>query len=58
MQSKKLNLNYNRLKDGSILFEDQVRYTREEMDKIMNLEPDELKAIHIVKKIFKGEIIA
>jgi len=41
-------------RDGSLLFDSGITYTRAELDKVQELSDDTKKQIHNVKKIFKG----
>lgn len=57
MYSKKLNQNFYKQDDGSVIFDDKVVYTQSEMLKLHELSFEMIQAVHEVKKIFCGEVI-
>jgi hypothetical protein len=54
--SKKLNLRY-KIKNNIVVFEDNVNYSRQEMNKLKNLSDCAIIKVHNLKKIFKGVIL-
>lgn len=42
----------------TVTTEDGAEYTRDEMRELTGLEPSEIRAIHKIKRCFKGQIMA
>lgn len=59
--SNKLNMNYkikyDFMNNKIVVFEDDVNYNQEEMEKLKNVSNDNLRLAHEIKKIFKGVIV-
>lgn len=55
--SKDLSKNYDIDEQGSYHFEDGVKYSMSEVIAICNASNDALKAIHIIKAVFDGDVI-
>lgn len=43
--------------EGEVVFSSGVRYTKKELNQVKGLNEQDLKWIHLIKKVFKGEII-
>ena len=56
--SKKLNQHFNLRDDGSVVFEDETHYSKEEMYLIGDSSNDGIRAIHGIKKIFLAEVVS
>ena len=56
-KSNSLNMIYAIHKSGNLMTEDKVFYSKKELSILIKNNIEITKAIHNVKKIFKGEII-
>lgn len=55
-RSKILNEVANVADNGSVTFESGVQYSPAEINEIKSARPEEIKAIHMVKQVFGGDV--